>query len=260
MEIEGEKKNKQPEDSSSEEEIDFARPTPLSFKVEFTDASLEGKKLAAERIFVGVWGIGAIYLQALVKDHLTLVGRFNFDRAKQKALCTLYQVNNEKSNYVLIFNDDLPNYTEVNFSEFFFGLFDIAAVKKVISLHSVHRTSLLNFDIELERKSNKGPFLRLLNTSKAKKSNEISVARELEEGNIIEGLAADLLVFLELNNINADTYVAIIDESELTADEIKKYDALKIKYKFLQVEVPRQEYVSLIKRSNITLFSKKMYI
>lgn len=256
MDIESDaKKHDSDEDSSSIESTDVGRVSQkLILKFDFISENVASIKknnnlLIANRIFLALWGTSSVFLQALCDEYLKqgkaiLVGYLNFNKAKQKALANFYFLDD--CSYIILFNEAIKEYSDCDFPDFLEKTFCFdQKTFEFIVFDNISNKLLKN----LQNIEN----LRFLSTNHhTKESFQLmrKIALPLEEGNGIEGIGADVLIFCELKGLKANLFLGVNEEYEININEVKKFDKVKEVYTMLGIGLNEKAACELIKKAN----------
>lgn len=260
MEIENEKKQNSDDESSSNESNEIGVVSQkLELKFDFLAENVSAIKknnslLSANKIFLGLWGSSSVFLQAiceglLKKSKALLAGYLNFNRAKQKALANIYFIDD--SSYIIVFNEAIKEYSDCDFPAFIQKHF-------YLDPKSFEFIVLDNVSNKLLKTTNNLEKLHHISTNHHTKESFEKVktlAVPLEEGNGIEGIGADVLIYCEINKLMANLFLGINEEYEISLKDVKKFEKILCGYKALE-EVLNEKIVSdLIKKANKANYS-----
>lgn len=255
MDIETDTKKHDSDDSSSVESTDVGRVSQkLLLKFDFIAENVAAIKknnnlLVANRIFLALWGTSSVFLQAHCDEFLKqgkaiLIGYLNFNKSKQKALANFYFLDD--CSYIILFNEAIKEYSDCDFPEFLektfyfdqktfeFVLFDNISAKLLKNLQNLEN-------------------LRFLSTNHhTKESFQLmrKIAFPLEEGNGIEGIGADVLIFCELKGLKANLFLGVNEEYEINISDIKKFEKVKEVYNIFGMGLNEKTACELIKKAN----------
>lgn len=246
---------------SSLEETDIGKICQkLEIKLDLIESAIQSlkrkdKQFITERIYLALWGTSSIFLQAITNELIAqkkafLIGYLNFNKAKQKAMAHLYYLSD--SNYIIVFNEIVKDYSECDFSGFLKENFWFQANNfECVILENVSNKLLKNID-----NFNK---IRLISTNHHTKETMIQLGVPLEVGNSVEGIGAEILIFCEINGFKSNLFLGINEEYEYNINDVKKFDDLLHNYKNLAVPLDEKKVSEIIKKANKSNYSS-LYI
>jgi len=252
-----EKKHSDDEESSEEDNEVGTVTQKVDLKLDLIAANSGHLKknenlLVADRIFLSLWGNSSIFLQSIINQLIfekkgILVGYLNFNKAKQKALANVYSLI-DSSSFVIIFNEAINDYTEYNFPEFLPKTFSFdPQIFEFVILDNISCKLLKKAELIHNLQT-----LRIISTNHHSKESFEAMKKlgvPLEEGNHMEGIGAEIVVFCEINKLKANFFLGINEEFEINVDDVKKFGNILPNYKSLQILVDEKAVGDLIKKT-----------
>ena len=259
MEIESEIKKHSDDESSSEENEIGKISQKIDLKLDLIpliDETLKKKDnlIVANKIFLGLWGTSSIFLQAVINEFLLqkkaiLVGYINFNKSKQKALAHLYSISD--LSYVIIFNEAVKDYSECDFSSFFSKNFLVdSKYFEFVIFDNISNKLLKNIENCQQ--------IRFISTNQhSKESYEAlkHLGTPLEEGNGLEGIGAEIIIFCEMNGLNSNLFLGVNEEYEFNINDVKKFAKISQNYDCLKTELDDKRVSEIIKKTNKSNYS-----
>ncbi|KRX00505.1 hypothetical protein PPERSA_06148 [Pseudocohnilembus persalinus] len=227
-----------------EQEEKEEQPEILEFNFDLKE------KLQTEILFVGLFGLGNLFIQSKIKKISQKIGNINFDRRKQRALADIYKT--EKGQIALLFNEEVPVNKDYNLSD---SLKNYIEYQQILILDQFHEN---HFDTRHKKEISQN--LRVVSSSLAKQSNQMEIADQLEVGIPVKGLAADLLMGCEYDQKLGQLYLGIVQEYEYNLESLNVFNPILKLYTQLDNKTDVQEVKKDIKKYNNQRFSTGIYI
>ena len=241
--------DKKIETDSDDEVQTYNDQLSFSFKPEKSSPLelLSVSKIKVETLFVGTLGNGSTYLTAKKLDNMSSLG---YIYEKTLKLAEIFGTPDNKTLFI-IFEDVVPSSVYFEFSKFLFEKFDI---QHVVLIDSIHPNLLGGFpkdEVEL-------PTLRYIHTTHVKGDN--LPGKKLEKACPLRGLAADILIYCEMNGIPAIDFLLITTEHEVFANDLLLYENVAGLYKELSKPTDRKTLGSLASKTNLRSSQVSCYL